>query len=70
MVYVAALKALPSEITIYFSWKTQITNDNFVYVAALKQYKTFVNVLAKYLDFFEAFSKKKALVLLKYTNLN
>lgn len=70
VVHVAARKAPLSGMRIHFSWVTQILNSNPVKIAALKQNKVPIEVLAEYSDFADIFSEKKALVLLEQTDLN
>lgn len=62
VVYIAALKTSPTEMTIYLLWKAK--------VASLKQDEPSTKVFIKYSDFLNVFSKKKALVLLKQTKFN
>lgn len=60
MMYVVVLKALLVEMSIYSDKKAQIT---FLLIKK-------VTIQNKYSDFADVFSKKKAFVLLKQTDLN
>ena len=68
VVHVAELEAL--EMTIYPLQTAQITGNNPIQVAALKQNEILIEVLVEYSNFADVFSAKEALVLPEYIELN